>query len=72
LLGSKQRFNLPGTSDASNWSERLDKSLAQYAQEGQYAERFDYLRKLIVENRRQPDFMNNSNFHRLNHQLELI
>ncbi len=60
LLGSKQRFNLPGTSSDSNWSQRLAKSLAEYAQEKQYTERFAYLRQLIAETNRRPDFLNKS------------
>jgi len=60
LLGTKQRFNLPGTSSASNWSERLAKNLAEYVNDQQCAERFKYLRQLIIETKRQPDFINKS------------
>ncbi len=55
LLGSKQRFNLPGTHNASNWSQRLDKSLHEYASDSEYAEKFNYLCQLIIETGRQPD-----------------
>ncbi|SDU10679.1 4-alpha-glucanotransferase [Verrucomicrobium sp. GAS474] len=30
LFGSRQRFNEPGSSGASNWSQRLDRSLSAY------------------------------------------
>ena len=57
LLGSKQRFNLPGTSNASNWSERLAKSLSEYVNDKEYADKFNYLRQLILETKRQPNSM---------------
>jgi len=60
LLGTKQRFNLPGTSNASNWSERLEKSLGEYTRNSQYAEKFNYLCQLIAETKRQPDFIHKS------------
>lgn len=52
LLGTKQRFNLPGTSSCANWSERLEKSLDDYAHDRHYGEEFNYLRRLIDETRR--------------------
>jgi 4-alpha-glucanotransferase len=57
LLGTKQRFNLPGTSSNSNWSERLEKSLSEYTKDARYADKFNFLRQLIIETKRQPDFI---------------
>ena len=60
LLGSKQRFNHPGTNSDSNWSQRLDKSLAEYVEEKPFAEKLAYLRQLIVTSKRQPYSLNKS------------
>jgi len=54
LFGTKQRFNRPGTHDTSNWSERLEKPLAQYALDNNYAEKINYVRELILQTKRQP------------------
>jgi 4-alpha-glucanotransferase len=58
LIGTRQRFNLPGTSSASNWSQRLEKSLVEYAGDKQYAEKFNYLRQLVIQTKRQPGSLN--------------
>ncbi len=55
LLGTKQRFNRPGTSNASNWSERLEKPLADYALDKVYANKIKYANELIVQTNRQPN-----------------
>ncbi len=54
LLGTKQRFNSPGTSGASNWSERLEKPLADYLLDNRYAQNINFVRDLILQTHRQP------------------
>ncbi len=52
LLGSKQRFNCPGTSNVSNWSQRLDKPLSEYASEKIYAKKIACVREYIAQTKR--------------------
>lgn len=54
LLATKQRFNAPGTSGASNWSTRLDHPLDYYAEHSPYKERIETFEKLVKETKRLP------------------
>lgn len=54
ILGGKQRFNQPGSSSQSNWSERLSCPLQDYAQDPQIANQLENLAKLIDQSRRIP------------------
>jgi 4-alpha-glucanotransferase len=54
LLGTKQCFNRPGTSNSSNWSERLEKPLAEYILDKKYAKKIVCAREFIVQTNRQP------------------
>lgn len=47
LLGTVQRFNLPGSCNESNWSQRLDMTLAEYARDPFYSPRLVAMRELI-------------------------
>jgi 4-alpha-glucanotransferase len=49
LLGTSQRFNQPGSSSNSNWSERLPVSLAEYARHAGYQAKLEKLKQEIVE-----------------------
>jgi len=52
VLGSEQRFNLPGTSSAANWSERLAKPLRELEADPLAGERISALSSLILETNR--------------------
>jgi len=52
ILGSKQRFNQPGSSCQSNWSQRLDKSLSDYLSAPDYSAAIKNLSQLIVKSQR--------------------
>lgn len=54
LLGTKQCFNRPGTSNASNWSERLEKPLNEYTSDINYAKKISCAREAIVQTKRLP------------------
>lgn len=54
VLGTTQRFNMPGTSTSSNWSERLEASLDDLALDGRYASKFALLKKVIEKHGRLP------------------
>ncbi len=53
LFGTKQCFNRPGTSNASNWSERLEKPLAEYVLDKNYAKKIAGAREFIAQTKRQ-------------------
>lgn len=53
LLGTKQRFNRPGTSNTSNWSERLEKPMSEYVLDKNYAKKIACARELIAQTKRQ-------------------
>lgn len=54
LLGTTQRFNLPGSYGAGTWSERLEVPLAEYVRHPTYGARVAAIRQLIAETGRQP------------------
>lgn len=54
LLATKERFNAPGTSGASNWSTRLEHPLDYYAKTPPFKERIDDFAKLVKETKRLP------------------
>lgn len=54
LLGTAQRFNLPGSYGADTWCERLEFPLADYLKQPAYAKRIETVRRLIVESGRRP------------------
>lgn len=52
ILGTDQRFNLPGSSGDENWSQRLEHDLVFYEQQLPYRERLACLSSAIVKNMR--------------------
>jgi len=54
LLGTTQRFNEPGLSGDSNWSQRLDRPIKQYGEDSQYGPKIRYFGDLIKETGRTP------------------
>lgn len=54
LLASKERFNAPGTSGASNWSTRLEQPLDYYALNSPYKERISNFAQLVKRTKRLP------------------
>jgi 4-alpha-glucanotransferase len=57
LLGTKQCFNRPGTSNASNWSERLEKPLSEYTLDDNYSKKIACARESIAQTNRQPNIL---------------
>ncbi|CAN5393119.1 4-alpha-glucanotransferase [soil metagenome] len=53
LFGVSQRFNEPGISGDSNWSQRLDRTLAEYEADPQYAQAIKWLDQAVIANSRQ-------------------
>lgn len=43
LFGTTQRFNEPGIAGDSNWSQRLDRPLVEYAQDDHYGPLLSWL-----------------------------
>jgi len=54
LLGTGQRFNLPGSYGAGTWSERLELPLPEYERHPVFGPRVAAIRSLIVETDRKP------------------
>lgn len=54
LLGTEQRFNEPGMSGESNWSQRLDRPIEKYAVDMPYADKIRYFKELIMATHRAP------------------
>ena len=54
VLLTKQRFNQPGSSGESNWSERLDRPLAAYEADAEFGPRIRMLTELIERSHRLP------------------
>jgi 4-alpha-glucanotransferase len=54
VLGVDLRFNQPGTSGDDNWSQRLDRSLADYAHDPALGAKFRYLREAVLATGREP------------------
>lgn len=54
LLATKERFNAPGTSGASNWSTRLDHNLDYFAKTSPYKERIHEFAQLVKATKRLP------------------
>lgn len=54
LIGTTQRFNEPGISGESNWSQRLDCPLAELKQKPEFKEAIDYFSQLIAKSGREP------------------
>jgi 4-alpha-glucanotransferase len=52
LLGTSQRFNLPGSYGADTWCERLEFPLAEYLKHPVYAKRIETVSRLITESGR--------------------
>jgi 4-alpha-glucanotransferase len=54
LLATQQRFNLPGTSQSGNWSERLEMPLTDYESMEPFKSRIALVRDLIKQTNRLP------------------
>jgi 4-alpha-glucanotransferase len=54
VLGTRQRFNEPGSSMDSNWSQRLDRPILEYANDAEFADKIRMLSRLIKESGRAP------------------
>jgi 4-alpha-glucanotransferase len=54
VLGTKQRFNTPGTAGQFNWSERLEKPLRDLERDSRYREVIEALREIIAQTNRRP------------------
>jgi 4-alpha-glucanotransferase len=52
LLGSPQRFNLPGSYGSQTWSKRLEYSLAEFERHPIYGVRISEAQRLIGETER--------------------
>lgn len=55
LLGTTQRFNLPGSYGADTWNERLEFPVGDYATHPVYGKRIAAVVRLIAETGRAPD-----------------
>ena len=53
LLGTTQRFNLPGSHGAGTWGERLELPFADYDRHPLYGPRLAAVRRLLTETGRQ-------------------
>jgi 4-alpha-glucanotransferase len=47
LLGTSERFNMPGTASDSNWSRRLDHTLSEFEQTTPYKQRIEEFSRLV-------------------------
>jgi 4-alpha-glucanotransferase len=54
VLGLTVRFNQPGTSSDDNWSQRLDRPLAAYADDPAFGPKLRFLRETLIETGRAP------------------
>ena len=54
ILGVDWRFNAPGTATDDNWSQRLDRPLAEYSQDLVYGPKLRFLREEILKTQRAP------------------
>jgi 4-alpha-glucanotransferase len=54
VLAVDVRFNQPGTANAGNWSQRLDKPLHVYGEDPAAAPKFRFLREEVVKSGRSP------------------
>lgn len=54
LLGSEQRFNVPGSVAESNWSERLDKTVQQLRTDAAACKVMELVRELLAATDRRP------------------
>jgi 4-alpha-glucanotransferase len=54
LLGTKQRFNEPGSAGEANWSQRLEYPIDHYDYETKFADKIQTFSKLIKETCRVP------------------
>jgi len=54
ILGVDWRFNQPGTSTDDNWSQRLDRPLAEYTQDLVYGPKLRFMREEIYKTLRTP------------------
>lgn len=54
LLGTRQRFNEPGMSGESNWSQRLDGLLSELEADSEYGRNIRYFSELIERTGRAP------------------
>lgn len=54
LLATKERFNSPGTSGASNWSTRLQHELNYYPETSPFKERIEDFARLVKATKRLP------------------
>jgi 4-alpha-glucanotransferase len=52
LLGTAQRFNLPGSYGAGTWSERLEHPLGEYASHPLYGPRLQHVREALAQSGR--------------------
>ncbi|WP_050025723.1 4-alpha-glucanotransferase [Verrucomicrobium sp. BvORR034] len=55
LLGTPQRFNLPGSYGTETWNERLDHPLSAFAHHPVFGPRIARVRELIQRTHRQPE-----------------
>jgi len=56
LLARKDRFNVPGTATATNWTRRLPKTISEIRSSRQIQKRMKFVRELIVESGRSGSF----------------
>jgi 4-alpha-glucanotransferase len=54
ILGVDMRFNAPGTANDDNWSRRLDRPLAEYANDPVFGPRLRFVRDEAVKTQRAP------------------
>jgi 4-alpha-glucanotransferase len=54
ILGVDWRFNQPGTSTDDNWSQRLDRPLAEYSEDLVYGPKIRFMREEIGKTQRAP------------------
>ena len=52
IFGTRQRFNLPGSSNDSNWSQRLEMSLEDFENNDYYQNKINFLHNLILKTQR--------------------
>lgn len=58
VLGTQQRFNQPGSSSESNWSQRLDSPLHAFADNKEFGPRIKMLQQSIADSHRLPAVAN--------------
>ena len=54
VLGLDVRFNLPGTANDENWSQRLDRPLSAFSDDPAFGPKFRFLSEEIVKTGRAP------------------